>query len=331
MEYSTRTPPNIITKLSFMVNLDWNRPVARELVHRADPTEVLVTDGHRVGPDRFRCAARWRRNHRTYAPNPGRRHSPLLVAETIRQACLFLSVEFLGVPQESHFVIKSLGFDIDQENEPRDDGDSTDLVLDVRVSKVRRDAGSGQLVALAMEAEYAAAGRPFAGASGAARIFDDRSYSALRTAGAGAEPRVQEQQLTRPAAGQVAVATADDVVVARTADGRWVVDPADTRHPFFFDHTVDHLPGMLLLEAARQHALLGLGDPHLRLTRLRMRPLRFAETAPPPHFEADAADEADAAGNGAGVRAFRLMQAGDCVLEGELGFSRAADSMCDAQ
>ena len=26
-----------------------------------------------------------------------------------------------------------------------------------------------------------------------------------------------------------------------------------------------------------------------------------------------------------------VMQAGDCVLEGELGFSRAADSMCDAQ
>jgi hypothetical protein len=322
MEYSTETSQKIITIFPFMVTLDWDRPVARELVHRTDPGEVLVTDAHRVGPDRFRCAARWRRSHRTYAPNSGRRHSPLLVAETIRQACLFLSAEFLGVPPESHFVIRSLGFDIDQEHEPGDGGESTDVVLDVRVSGVRRDAGSGRTVALEMAAEYTAGGRPFASSSGSARVFDDPSYAALRGAAAGPGPRPPEQgpeagresgrEPSRPEAGRVAVATAGDVVVSRTGDGRWIVDPADLRHPFFFDHAVDHLPGMLLLEAARQHALLGLGDPELRLTRLRMRPLRFAEAAPPPHFEADAE-----------FRSFRLLQSGTSVLEGELGFSRA--------
>lgn len=48
----------------------------------------------------------------------------------------------------------------------------------------------------------------------------------------------------------------DDVVLSPVAGGRpgrWMlrVDPA---HPVLFDHAVDHAPGMLLLEAARQAA-----------------------------------------------------------------------------
>jgi hypothetical protein len=33
----------------------------------------------------------------------------------------------------------------------------------------------------------------------------------------------------------------------------------DTRHPVLFDHQLDHVPGMLLLEAARQGATAALG------------------------------------------------------------------------
>ncbi|WP_280409454.1 AfsA-related hotdog domain-containing protein [Nocardia brasiliensis] len=38
---------------------------------------------------------------------------------------------------------------------------------------------------------------------------------------------------------------------------RLAFDPA---HPFFFDHPMDHVPGMLLLEAARQAALATLAE-----------------------------------------------------------------------
>ena len=34
----------------------------------------------------------------------------------------------------------------------------------------------------------------------------------------------------------------------------------DTTHPSFFDHPQDHVPGMMMLEAARQAALLYLGE-----------------------------------------------------------------------
>jgi hypothetical protein len=35
---------------------------------------------------------------------------------------------------------------------------------------------------------------------------------------------------------------------------------ADTSHPAYFDHPQDHLPGMVLLEAYRQVALLAVAD-----------------------------------------------------------------------
>ncbi|MFJ9544513.1 AfsA-related hotdog domain-containing protein, partial [Streptomyces sp. NPDC101225] len=45
---------------------------------------------------------------------------------------------------------------------------------------------------------------------------------------------------------------------------------ADTRHPVLFDHPVDHVPGMVLLEAARQAAAATTHSPtpptHLHAT-----------------------------------------------------------------
>ncbi|MFV2121764.1 AfsA-related hotdog domain-containing protein, partial [Streptomyces sp. Act-28] len=58
------------------------------------------------------------------------------------------------------------------------------------------------------------------------------------------------------------------------------VDAADPRHPFFFDHATDHVPGMVLLEAARQAAALASGGTLLRMTGARLTALRFTEFAP---------------------------------------------------
>jgi hypothetical protein len=62
-------------------------------------------------------------------------------------------------------------------------------------------------------------------------------------------------------AADVGRALAADVVLAEPAPGR--TDRrrlrVDTAHPVFFDHPLDHVPGMLLLEAARQAALLQTG------------------------------------------------------------------------
>nr|WP_248002016.1 AfsA-related hotdog domain-containing protein [Streptomyces sp. RPA4-2] len=51
----------------------------------------------------------------------------------------------------------------------------------------------------------------------------------------------------------------------------------DTAHPTFFDHPVDHIPGMVLLEAARQAALVSTGMPDALLLGLKSNFARYAE------------------------------------------------------
>nr|WP_243875947.1 AfsA-related hotdog domain-containing protein [Streptomyces sp. 846.5] len=231
-------------------------PVTRQQVHRAADAEVLITARARAGPHRFRCAARWPSGHRTAV---GGRHSPLLVAESIRQACLCLAQGYFDVPGDTQFVIKSLAFSIDPGQEPAARGAATDLVMDVDVGDLRLDPATGQLVALTMRAAYRTADDAdvFATAAGTARLFTPEQYTAVRAAPALVRPLPPaDGPLRRPAPDQVAVARTADFVIAEDADGRWFIAPADPQHPFFFDHPADHLPGMLLLEAARQHALL---------------------------------------------------------------------------
>lgn len=56
-----------------------------------------------------------------------------------------------------------------------------------------------------------------------------------------------------------------DVVLSPAGEPhRWQLR-LDTRHPVLFDHMVDHVPGMVLLEAARQAATATLGHASLPL------------------------------------------------------------------
>jgi 2-oxo-3-(phosphooxy)propyl 3-oxoalkanoate synthase len=55
--------------------------------------------------------------------------------------------------------------------------------------------------------------------------------------------------------GRVGRPMSDGVVLGRRVEStRWQLR-VDTTHPSLFDHPVDHVPGMLLMEAARQAAL----------------------------------------------------------------------------
>ncbi|MYU48012.1 hypothetical protein GTV15_14040, partial [Streptomyces sp. SID7803] len=42
---------------------------------------------------------------------------------------------------------------------------------------------------------------------------------------------------------------------------RWLLTPPDLNHPILFDHKGDHVPGMVLLEAARQAACAVMAPP----------------------------------------------------------------------
>lgn len=68
-----------------------------------------------------------------------------------------------------------------------------------------------------------------------------------------------------------------DVVLSPTGEpDRWQLR-MDTRHPVLFDHQVDHVPGMVLLEAARQAATAVLGGPSILPVGLDCEFHKYAE------------------------------------------------------
>jgi hypothetical protein len=76
-----------------------------------------------------------------------------------------------------------------------------------------------------------------------------------------------------------------DVVLSPVGEpDRWQLR-VDTRHPVLFDHMVDHVPGMLLLEAARQAAAATLGHACLPLA-VASEFLRYVELDAPCAIEA---------------------------------------------
>jgi hypothetical protein len=105
-----------------------------------------------------------------------------------------------------------------------------------------------------------------------------------------------------------------DVVLAPTGDMKvWEVR-SDLNHPVLFDHRVDHLPGMVLVEAMRQAACLATGWPELLVTGLSSRFDRYVEFDQPCLVRAEAGP---AALGGTPVRVV-LEQGGGTVAEGEL-------------
>ncbi|MFF9581118.1 ScbA/BarX family gamma-butyrolactone biosynthesis protein [Streptomyces achromogenes] len=310
-------------------DLSWSRTVPRELVHRASVAEVLLTDVLRVDATRFLAAACWSRSHPTFPVDGRAAHHPLMVVETLRQLGIFIPLRYLGVPVDTRMLITDVFFTTEPGAQPRASHGATQVTCRVRVTGLR--AGSdGATAGLRLHAEFLAGGAVFARAGGGARFLSPERYAALRGPLAGTCQPPSSAGLLRPDPARLGVPHARDVVIGRAGNpGRAgpggngghgrdrpdptevLVDAADPWHPFFFDHATDHVPGMVLLEAARQAAALASDGTLSRPTGVRLTALRFTEFSPParivcvPHHR---------------TCAFRFEQDGECPAFGVLHY-----------
>lgn len=291
-------------------DLSWSRTVAREMVHRSSVAEVLLTD---VRPDRsggFAAAACWPRSHTTFPRDGSDRHSPLLLVETLRQLGIYLPLRYFGVPPTAHPLITDLHFALMADREPPAGHGGTEVSCGVAVSEVRRGT-DGAVTGLRLDVDFLAGGGLFARAGGGARFLAPERYAAVRGHRL-KTGRPAPSAGDRPEPAALAVADRRDVVIARRA-GALAVDPADLRHPFFFDHATDHVPGMVLLEAVRQAAAESSGGALLRPTSARLAAPRFTEFAPPARVEAVPHHD---------TCVFRVRQGPHCTAYGVLGYGR---------
>ncbi|MFJ9246620.1 ScbA/BarX family gamma-butyrolactone biosynthesis protein [Streptomyces sp. NPDC101776] len=304
------------------LTLNWDSCVSRTLVHRRAVAEVLLTDARALGDDQFLLAAQWPRSYATSRTGAGggpgsssgsgcdERHDPILAAETIRQVGLYICQRFLGAPSTSRPVIRSVGFRLDNDTEPVVGYGATDVLCRAEVFDVRRADDVPWPVALSVRIQLSAAGREFGSAFGRVRVLSEEEYETFRGPNAAAGP-VPDDVHRRPSPTEVWVPSPGDVMLVRDPSGALLVAPADLRHPRFFDHPSDHVPGMVLLEAARQAACLAGASPG-RLSGCHMRALRFTEWNSPVHVECGPAEDG---------WAFQVTQDGDTTASGTLSFA----------
>ncbi|MEU8827916.1 ScbA/BarX family gamma-butyrolactone biosynthesis protein [Streptomyces sp. NPDC048636] len=290
--------------------LSWSRTVEREAVHRVSVAEVLLTDVRTLGDNRFVAAAQWPRSHPTFPHGGDGRHHPLMIAETLRELGIYLPTRYYAVPAGAHFLIRDLFYRLDPEAEPRAPHGATDITCHAAVTDLRTTP-CGQFVSgMRLDIALSASGRRFAWAGGTARFLDGTSYAETRSAASGQTARRRLRAAVRPSPGQLGVPAARDVLVVQ--DGGVVyLDPADSRHPFFYDHWSDHVPGLVLLESARQAAALATDGTLIRPVACRLKAITFTESYPPPVVECTSHGR---------TCVFRLRQAEICTAVGVLQY-----------
>ncbi|MET9887088.1 ScbA/BarX family gamma-butyrolactone biosynthesis protein [Streptomyces sp. NPDC006430] len=232
----------------------------KEFVHRAAVAEVMLTNWERKDDTRFRVAAQWPRSHSFFTPIDGH-YDPLMAAETIRQVGYLLAHAEFGVPFGHQFLLWDIELAVHPEHlEVRQTPASLDM--EVTCTRIKR-RGSGDLVGLRYEVAVLRDGHLAATGGVSFTCTNSAAYQRVR----GEHALNGDQQplpLTAPAAPQSVGRTSPvDVVLSPVAEpNRWRLR-VDTRHPVLFDHPVDHVPGMLLIEAARQAAAGALGATSL--------------------------------------------------------------------
>ncbi|MCC9711549.1 hypothetical protein E4N62_43875 [Streptomyces sp. MNU76] len=225
--------------------------VPKEYVHRACLAEVFLTGCTSEGNQRFSLTGQWPRAHTFFSD--GTRHDPLQVAETFRQAGMFLAHAELDVPLGQRFVMWNLTHTTYPEH-LRIAATPTDFDLRARCTEItwRRGVANWMRMELSIHRED----NLVATGAGTFSTTPPAVYERLRAsrkpwAGPSFDLRTQRAPLAPAAVGRTSVS--DVVLSATDTPTRWLLTP-DLAHPIFFDHCDDHLPGMVLLEGARQAA-----------------------------------------------------------------------------
>ncbi|GAB3058461.1 AfsA-related hotdog domain-containing protein [Micromonospora schwarzwaldensis] len=251
-------------------SLDFARTVDRSVLHRRNLTEVFLTDVRPVGPHGFVAAALLPAVHPYYTGHTGaanRLLDPVLLVECCRQAETYAAHVLFDVEPQAAFVLRGWSAELFRPgfgaalSDPA--SGPTELRMTVTTGAPRRVGG--RVRGLDYEFTLRIAGHRIGVVRMAVGYLAPDAYTVVRSRGRGGPPPRSSRldpagdagELTAPH--RVGRCRATDTVLldVRTAE-RAVT--AGLRVPVenisFFDHDHDHVPGMVLLEAARQLATL---------------------------------------------------------------------------
>ncbi|SDD24869.1 A-factor biosynthesis hotdog domain-containing protein [Rhodococcus tukisamuensis] len=205
----------------------------------------------------------------------------MILAETARQSAIYLAHRYYKVPLDRKFTMQSMT--VDAHLDRLTIGSAVgEVVLDAQVTEF--DRRRGQLTGFAVDLVYHL-GNALAGTARAtASVLTRDEYEIARWPGDRDRSMGPIPQPDAVARSEVCAPDDGAVTLGRHAagsgDGRWRLR-VDLSHPVLFDHPCDHVPGALVLEAARQASRLRLGWPCAEVESITMRFRQFLELDEP--------------------------------------------------
>ncbi len=306
------------------VDLAFDQTVPRGIAHRRAVGEVFVTDSAQVAEDEFVLAVQIPRAHSLWADRTVPYHDPLATGEAGRQASFVVLHRHLGVPLDLPFSMQRYELTVANLDAYRDNERSPmQGILHYRLRD--KEFRGRELGSLRFEGELMIDGVRAMRIGGNVVFLSRDDYQALRAFRRSRKPvepgRVPEQVKPIGASAVGRVDQRNVVIGTATTSGDSVRYPLviDQRHPSFFDHSYEHVPGPLCVEGFRQAAIVAayqrglIESPVVALTGCEISFADFGEFEGPLYYTADAA----AVGEGASVQAV-LHQFGKQIATGHL-------------
>ncbi|AZZ56884.1 hypothetical protein C5E08_13885 [Rathayibacter iranicus] len=261
-----------------------DRSVSAQFAHRHTIGEIFLVGQVVKQGDLFISTGQVPRSNLYFNDHLGRESGadPLVLIEMVRQTASCIAHEYFSVPLNYKFVLNRLDFDIneisaDQLGERR----TVTLVSRPSIERHRR----GIPLAVSMDVDLVHNGMTIGRVSYDTTFLSPSVYSALRESsvirGGVSEPAVEPTAVNQILARSVGRLNPVNIVISDpTITGadtlECVVEPHFS-NPSMFEHGQDHVPGMVILEAARQAAALQVGvSPRLLSGTLVFH--RFIET-----------------------------------------------------
>ena len=243
------------------VELSYEQTVSRELAHRRAVGEVFVTDSAQTGEDQCVLAVQLPRAHSLWSDRRPDYHDPFASGEAARQGSFVVIHRHLGIPVGLPFTMRTFEFAVESLDAYRDDQRAPlDGILHYRLSDKR--VSGGQLGSMRIDGEMTIGGVLAMRFGGDVVFMSGDDYRALR---AFQRSRKRIEPGTRPdpvpplAPGVVGRTDGRNVVIGQPLDmagPRRFPLVIDLSHPSYFDHSYDHVPGPLCVEAFRQAAIV---------------------------------------------------------------------------
>ncbi|MFJ4842017.1 ScbA/BarX family gamma-butyrolactone biosynthesis protein [Streptomyces sp. NPDC088746] len=251
--------------------------IPKEYVHLGRPEMVFLTAWRRREDGEFSLTARWP------APAAGLPYDPRVLTQTIRQSGLVIAHAAYGVPLSDQTLLHYFDFTVAAGFSVSPSG-LCDLAVEVSVTEPKK---RGRTVSsLGMDVRVVQGDSIVAHAESEFGWISPRAYRRLRGEQLALDwntwplpAPVDPGTVRRPAPSDVVLAAGDRPLQWRLRN--------DVDNTVLYDHPVDHVPGLVLMEAAHQAAHAAVHPAPFEATTVTSAFERYAEFDRPCLIEAE--------------------------------------------